>query len=261
MILQRLAKAIRRQDWFTVVLEVAIVVAGILIALQVENWNDERKARAEAADWRRQILADLRQARFDLEGRRTYNAQALAFGERSLELLISDAALDENETWDMVLGAFQAGQIWPYRLDGPAFRQAQSAGGLGLVAGQEAIVTLAYFYDVSAYDYELITGGLPRYRSLIRERMPWPLQAHIWDANCQADVLAEGATDYRFELVRCAPPDDLLLIRASAESLRADREVQDALRGRLSQLKVSDASTSRLIERADYAIRVLEDAG
>jgi len=47
MILRRLADAIREQNWLTVVLEVLIVVVGILIGLQVDDWNDRRKDRAD----------------------------------------------------------------------------------------------------------------------------------------------------------------------------------------------------------------------
>jgi len=43
MILRRLADAIRQQNWFTVVLEILIVVAGIFIGLQVDDWNNLRK--------------------------------------------------------------------------------------------------------------------------------------------------------------------------------------------------------------------------
>lgn len=57
MILRRLADAIRTQNWFTVVLEVAIVVVGIFIGLQVDDWNQRRvdKVREQA------ILASLAQ--------------------------------------------------------------------------------------------------------------------------------------------------------------------------------------------------------
>ena len=43
MIIQRLAGALRGQNWFTVVLEVMIVVVGIFIGLQVDGWNEGRK--------------------------------------------------------------------------------------------------------------------------------------------------------------------------------------------------------------------------
>ena len=39
MILRRLAEGIREQNWFTVVLEVLIVVVGIFIGLQVDDRN------------------------------------------------------------------------------------------------------------------------------------------------------------------------------------------------------------------------------
>jgi len=47
MILQRLAASIRQQNWFTVVLEILIVVAGIFIGLQVDDWNNLRKDRID----------------------------------------------------------------------------------------------------------------------------------------------------------------------------------------------------------------------
>lgn len=47
MILRRLADALREQNWLTVVLEVFVVVVGILIGLQVDDWNERRKDRAD----------------------------------------------------------------------------------------------------------------------------------------------------------------------------------------------------------------------
>lgn len=43
MILRRLTNAIRKQDWFTVAVEILIVVFGVVIALQVDNWNKARQ--------------------------------------------------------------------------------------------------------------------------------------------------------------------------------------------------------------------------
>ena len=42
MILRRLAQSIRRQDWFTVLLEIVIVVIGVFIGIEVANWNESR---------------------------------------------------------------------------------------------------------------------------------------------------------------------------------------------------------------------------
>ena len=45
MILQRLATSIRKQDWFTVLIETLIVVLGVFLGLQVNNWNEARIER------------------------------------------------------------------------------------------------------------------------------------------------------------------------------------------------------------------------
>jgi hypothetical protein len=45
MILRRLTTALRKQDWFTVVIETLIVVFGVFIGLQVNNWNAARVER------------------------------------------------------------------------------------------------------------------------------------------------------------------------------------------------------------------------
>ena len=47
MILQRLATSIRKQDWFTVLIETLIVVFGVYLGIQLGNWNQARQVRAE----------------------------------------------------------------------------------------------------------------------------------------------------------------------------------------------------------------------
>jgi len=47
MILQKLADGIRQQNWFTVVLEIMIVVVGIFIGLRVDGWSELRQDRRD----------------------------------------------------------------------------------------------------------------------------------------------------------------------------------------------------------------------
>lgn len=260
MLLRSFSAAIRRQDWFQVLLEVLIVVAGILIALQVDNWNEARKARQQGDIWRLQIIADLEQSVRDLQARQIYYGQALEFGEAALAALEAPEPPTGEAIWDTVLGAFQAGHIWPYQLTGPSYREVQSEGSLGLIGSQAAQAALAFVYDVSAYENELVTGGLPPYRGMIRERLPWTIQKHIWESGCQlgTGMTATSPPD-PFRLVRCdAPPDEARLLQA-LQQLRADIELQRALRGRLSQLTISVASTGRRIERVRGAIALLQE--
>jgi hypothetical protein len=59
MILQRLAKALRTQDWSTVLLELLIVVVGIFLGLQVDAWNTARQQSEEADYYVGRIVVEL----------------------------------------------------------------------------------------------------------------------------------------------------------------------------------------------------------
>jgi hypothetical protein len=59
MILRRIALALRKRDWFTVVVEIMIVVLGVFIGLQVNNWNEARLDRGTVSRHLLEISEDL----------------------------------------------------------------------------------------------------------------------------------------------------------------------------------------------------------
>ncbi|MBI1234124.1 MAG: hypothetical protein GC208_06435 [Alphaproteobacteria bacterium] len=59
MILSRLTKAIREQNWFAVALEFLIVVAGVLLAFQITAWNAERAEIEREAAYLHRLEAEL----------------------------------------------------------------------------------------------------------------------------------------------------------------------------------------------------------
>jgi hypothetical protein len=59
MILRRIAEAFRRQDWFTVFVETMIVVLGVFLGLQVNNWNQSRADQNTVARHLTEISLDL----------------------------------------------------------------------------------------------------------------------------------------------------------------------------------------------------------
>ena len=50
MILRRLTDALRKQDWFAVIIETLIVVLGVFLGLQLGNWNASRADAREYAE-------------------------------------------------------------------------------------------------------------------------------------------------------------------------------------------------------------------
>ncbi|MEH6490208.1 hypothetical protein [Hyphomonas oceanitis] len=62
MILRRLTDAFRKQDWFTVAVETLIVVLGVFLGLQVNNWNETRLEHAQEAVLLDRLAEDFRDA-------------------------------------------------------------------------------------------------------------------------------------------------------------------------------------------------------
>ncbi len=59
MIMRRLSEAIAEQNWFIVVIEVLVVVVGIFIGLQVDDWNTVRKDRQDEKEILQRLHIDV----------------------------------------------------------------------------------------------------------------------------------------------------------------------------------------------------------
>ena len=69
MRLRSLTKHIRDQNWFAVALDFFIVVVGILIAFQITNWNEARKAASDERAIIAQLKTDFKTLEDQLEER------------------------------------------------------------------------------------------------------------------------------------------------------------------------------------------------
>lgn len=111
MILQKLASAIRRQDWFQVVIEVLIVIVGIFLGLQVQAWYESQAVRAEEQVYLERLIGDLEAS---IE-RNNFN---IRFNERQWEAVsfMSEAietctlADDSHARFQFYMGAFNLGK-------------------------------------------------------------------------------------------------------------------------------------------------------
>jgi hypothetical protein len=58
MLLSRMMRNLRERDWFSVGVELIVLVLGIVLGLQASDWADERRDRAEGQDYLRRLLED-----------------------------------------------------------------------------------------------------------------------------------------------------------------------------------------------------------
>jgi hypothetical protein len=136
MILKRMAEAIRTQNWFTVLLEILIVVIGILIGLQVDDWNEHRKERVAERDYVERLLAE---THFNISQVR---AKAQSYFDRAQSISRVVAHIDENTVDEITTQDLTKAFCYWYlpegiRLQSSTYDEMTSTGSLDLLTDQK----------------------------------------------------------------------------------------------------------------------------
>lgn len=136
MILRRLAEAISGQNWFTVVLEILIVVIGIFIGLQVDDWNQVRKDRQEEIIYLNRLLSDLD----DSVERQRQNIGFLQHNQQAFEAVINileSEKLEEGQEEEFERGLIEGLRSPGLYLNRTTLNELKSSGSMGLISDIE----------------------------------------------------------------------------------------------------------------------------
>lgn len=132
MILRRLATALREQNWFTVVLEILIVVVGIYIGLQADAWMSAKQDRALEAEYLERLVADMEES---IVAQRN-NIQTFDVATASIDYI---AQLQRSGTFDgvnedrLIQGLNNVGWVPPPVTNMITIRELQSTGNIALI--------------------------------------------------------------------------------------------------------------------------------
>lgn len=199
----------REQNWIAVAIDFAIVVVGVFLGIQMANWNDSRKERAEEHRYYAQILDDLRTDQQTLQDALQRAARYDAAAENTLQAIQS--GIQPNSTpGRFAVDIHHAGFLYIPRPSRRTYDELISTGNLGLLQNEAAKATIADYYksfdDLRQWDdllrsqqdryWEATSGVLPRpvLRDAMRFREPTLSAA---DAAKILDALRErdGAED------------------------------------------------------------------
>lgn len=238
MILRRLTTALRKQDWFTVVIETLIVVFGVFIGLQVNNWNEARKDRMEAEISRERLIADLQADLDAFAVRRQWYREVRRAALRVDDALRSDPPETIDEAWGFVLDSWIAGGEWPFEPSAQIYRELQNAGDLDLIASGSMQRRLRDYYEDSVNEIETLTIFQSGYRDLSRQLIEGRVGMLMIDCLSSAaspEPSQPGANPETF-YKDCPPPEDFVPVLRSAESLRESAALRLQLNYQLSKL-------------------------
>lgn len=243
MILRRLAKSLRSQDWGTVVLEVVIVVLGVFIGIEVSNWNEDRQKRALAQSYVERLATDLSAELTTWEDALQYFQTTHGHARSALEAYNAPA---EDLDPQFLIDLYQASQERHLSIRRSTYDELVATGGIEYLRDQALRDALGIHYDLSARRQSVLED-ITDYRPVLRRHMDHRVQAAIVEA-CGETYLRD---DFGYQGLRLPESCEIdlpeTLVRQEVRRLHDNQVVQQHLRYQASNL------TSRIIA-LEYAV-------
>jgi hypothetical protein len=142
MILHRLAAAIRHQNWFTVLVELSLIVLGVFLGIQVSNWNEVRLDRQLEAQVIARLTTEFRELESNSLSRLSYfvgNTEEL----RSLVLQLDE--IREKPDLTLLVRRLLAAMAPLPGGTSATYQEMLSAGNLGIIQSGELRNALSTF--------------------------------------------------------------------------------------------------------------------
>jgi hypothetical protein len=229
----RLLQRLREHDWLAAAIEFVIVVVGILLALQVGNWNQDRVDRERGARLAVRLEAELGSDIAAMDEAIAFWKKVGAFGEDAMAHSETGARVD-GDAWKTVIAYYQASQLFPFELEDTTFLEMRDTGGLALIADESLRKRIADYYRMGGAGLRAsILFHRPEYRVEIRGLTPWRVQEYIW-SNCFRQQ--HGMSQ---QLIDCASPLDAVDAAKLLDAYRASPTLLAHLREWMSTMKVS----------------------
>lgn len=224
MILRRLTRNLRAQNWTSSAVELAIVILGVFIGIEGANWNQARQERQETRQLLTQLKAELATFSGFLDELDGYYATTRRYAATAEAGWRGDASVSDR---DFVIAAYQSSQVNAAGNNSAVWAQIFGAQDLRNVENLQLRSNLA---RVMAFDYDLVnlSAVTTPYREQVRKVIPDPIQEairkHCGDRRAPGSIYAlELPADCHIEL----PAAD---VAATAGALRAMTGLQGELR-------------------------------
>lgn len=232
MVIRRIREHVSSHNWFAVAVDIAIVVVGVFLGLQANNWNATRIERAEAEAYRTQIIDNLRANEVDIDARAAYYRQVREHSVAALAALETPGAATDEA---FLIHAYQATQVWRRPLVRSAYDEMVGAGLSDRLGDPETRSNLTAFYaQLPQFDAAVMSETA--YREVLRRAMPYAIQQAVRE-RCGDTTrrLSDGVLAATLP-EQCVLGLDRALIERALARLAAVRDLDSDLTRHLSDL-------------------------
>lgn len=244
MIFRRFLQRLKLHPWGAIATELAIVIVGVFIGMQVSNWNEELETRRKAAVFTARLTEDLRREAWGYEFLITYNRETNANQRRVLDAMAGEIPLSDEQ---FLISAYRATQYKENSRYRATYDELVSTGTIGLIADQAMRETAVNVFAAPWLEQISQQTRDSEYRRLFRETVPARIQEALLERcgdrfGIVLDYASiEDSIDYPCTLEMSSEK-----IRAAADTLKALPRFVPALRIRFAdnQTALADLQTA-----------------
>ncbi|WGK65154.1 DUF6090 family protein [Croceiramulus getboli] len=207
--------------------EIALVMIGILLALQVNNWNQNRLDQLLESQYYERLLDDVQEEKLILETVVNYSKQVA--GHAANAILVYENASNANpDPVANLIDMYQASQLLDPYSASSTYKELIASGQINLIQNDSLKTALIRYYDVNWAESGVAVLE-NTYRTNLRGKMPHHIQNKIRLA-C-GDFYVKTRNSYLVVLPeQCAIELDYTLARSVVEQLRKDESLKNDLR-------------------------------
>jgi len=254
MLPRRFVNHFKDRNWSTLGLELLVVIIGVFLGLQVDNWNQARIQHNEVKSHYKRLIEDLRANERALVARQNYYRQVWTHGQATLEAFRKPR---EELTEQFLIDAYQATQIWQFVFSRATYDEILSAGAMSTIPDPLARKRISNYYVIT----DSVTNMLldkNAYRDSVRSYLPVDVQRQI-ETSC-GDVVttsSSGAAENSIA-VDCSIALDQAAARTAIDSLLSAPGLETQLNWRLSniesKLRIMQRNIKRTRELSDFLV-------
>lgn len=175
MFVRRLRLEAGRQNWFGVGVDLVILILGVFLGIQVNNWNQARLDRAEGKEYLARLYSDLESNERVLAFRIHYDGQTLTHAREAL-VALDRPVLDDPAQF--IIDAFEASNHVPRPLRQFTYDEVVGAGKSELLGDPVLRERIANYYS-GVDTMQRLFDFTPPYRELIRSALPPAAQFQV----------------------------------------------------------------------------------
>ena len=232
--------------------EIILVVVGILIALQINNWNEKKKLAEESQYYLNRLYEDLVRDTTGLNTKMLFWKNVSDSGKKALGYLNQENP-NKQDKWSALLAFYNASQINNSDIQKSTYEELKFSGKLGSLINQELRKKLATYYEFSEGNAQTIWTNIPKYREKMRGVIPVNVQEYIFDECHKINDLSRDWFKSCEPIIDEAQMDELL------SSILANNELLEQLRYWIIDRQVSVELAENHIPRAITVMQAIED--